>query len=412
MIAPEIVPTGEADLIQQVVALTFAQLRMRYPGDEQVLRGVHAKDHGCVNAEFQVLSDLSERTPAGCTLRHGVFSTPGRTYQAMVRFSNASTSVDDDSPIDPRSNDSPKSRVHGSRGMAIKLLGVEGLPLSLQVGEERLSDKQYRTGQHPTMTHGGVSQDFLLINQPVFAFANVEDYAALSQILLDDEDKPGRFFGRAPLPPGTPPSPSSTPEQIRAFKTLTIVKRIQSIDGKVPFFQKPPVSPVDNHYFGASSFLFGPNQVMRFRVRNTEFLDKPENQSLVTTFYGSPNTADPNYLRTGLIARLRDPNKGPVVYTFEAQVRSISSITDPATEIENASLDWPDEKAYPFHPLATLTIPLQEFESPEQRKKCERLVFTPWHGLQDHQPLGGINRLRRAVYEASAMFRNLPKEPA
>lgn len=58
-----------------------------------------------------------------------------------------------------------------------------------------------------------------------------------------------------------------------------------------------------------------------------------------------------------------------------------------------------------------LSIPIQEFDSPQQRMACERLVFSPWHGLVDHQPLGGINRLRRAVYEASVMFRNLPKEP-
>ena len=31
--------------------------------------------------------------------------------------------------------------------------------------------------------------------------------------------------------------------------------------------------------------------------------------------------------------------------------------------------------------------------------------FSPWHGLAAHQPLGAINRLRRAIYEASAGFR-------
>jgi len=35
-----------------------------------------------------------------------------------------------------------------------------------------------------------------MINQPVFAFANVEDYQALSQILVEDKDVPRRFFGR------------------------------------------------------------------------------------------------------------------------------------------------------------------------------------------------------------------------
>ena len=35
---------------------------------------------------------------------------------------------------------------------------------------------------------GERTQDFLMINQPVFAFANVEDYEALSQIIFDDKE--------------------------------------------------------------------------------------------------------------------------------------------------------------------------------------------------------------------------------
>ena len=38
-----------------------------------------------------------------------------------------------------------------------------------------------------------------MINQSVFAFANVEDYLALSEILLRDKDNPTAFFARAKL---------------------------------------------------------------------------------------------------------------------------------------------------------------------------------------------------------------------
>jgi len=30
------------------------------------------------------------------------------------------------------------------------------------------------------------------------------------------------------------------------------------------------------------------------------------------------------------------------------------------------------------------------------------LSYTPWHSLTEYRPLGRINRLRRAVYDASA----------
>ena len=81
-----------------------------------------------------------------------------------------------------------------------------------------------------------------------------------------------------------------------------------------------------------------------------------------------------------------------------------------ADDIEKACNLWPEDK-FPFTTVATLTIPLQDFDSPERRAACEALFFTPWHGLAEHQPLGGINRMRKAVYEASSSFRRQPREP-
>ena len=46
------------------------------------------------------------------------------------------------------------------------------------------------------------------------------------------------------------------------------------------------------------------------------------------------------------------------------------------------------------------------------KAQCERLVFTPWHSLAAHQPIGSINRLRKAVYEASAQHRLRQPEDA
>lgn len=360
----ENIPAAEPQQIQHIVELTLQQLQKRYPGNNPVLRGVHPKSHGCVTAEFHVNCDLPNN------FRHGVFAVPGHKYAAMVRFSNAATLVAPDSPT--------KNGVleHGSRGMAIKLLGVTGTPLG--------------------HVNGSLTQDFLMINQPVFAFANVEDYEALSQVLVTHNDDPRPFFAeRLPKNDGSTPTAS----QLRAKTTGGIVARIRALSTTAtpPAFQHPPASPVDNDYFGASPFLLGPDQVMRFRVR-------PRNPSSA-----EPAAGDPNYLRNALVRRLQDKCHGPVVFDFEVQVRPASEI-DADRDIENASSDWPAQ--IPFHPVATLTIPLQVFDTPQLNAHCESLVFTPWHGLEAHRPLGGINRLRRAVYEASAMFRHLPKEPA
>ena len=120
---------------------------------------------------------------------------------------------------------------------------------------------------------------------------------------------------------------------------------------------------------------------------------------------------DPNYLRTGALKRLEASEAAEsVVFKFQVQCRSVAGL-NVAEDIENVCNEWPEDK-YPFTTVATLTIPPQDFDSFERREICENLFFTPWNGLKDHRPLGGINRMRRVVYEASSSFRHQPKQPA
>ena len=46
--------------------------------------------------------------------------------------------------------------------------------------------------------------------------------------------------------------------------------------------------------------------------------------------------------------------------------------------IEDASIEWP-ERLSPFVPVAKITIPKQEFTSPEQMVFARELSFNPWH---------------------------------
>ena len=40
------------------------------------------------------------------------------------------------------------------------------------------------------------------------------------------------------------------------------------------------------------------------------------------------------------------------------------------------------------------------------RERPENLSFTPWHSLPEHRPIGGINRVRKAVYLAVSTLRH------
>jgi hypothetical protein len=89
--------------------------------------------------------------------------------------------------------------------------------------------------------------------------------------------------------------------------------------------------------------------------------------------------------------------EGPAEFKLTVQIQQ-----DPkAQPIEDPTVPW----RVPEVPIATLTIHSQSFDSPEQLAKCNAMVFTPWHALESQKPLGGINRARRAVYEASEAIR-------
>lgn len=65
--------------------------------------------------------------------------------------------------------------------------------------------------------------------------------------------------------------------------------------------------------------------------------------------------------------------------------------------IENAAVLW-SEKDSPFRQVATITFTKQEIFGGENLRRCENMRFNPWQTSIDHQPLGGINRVRKAVY--------------
>ena len=217
----ETVPPGEAEKIGEIISLTTQLLQMRYPGS-MARRGVHPKDHGCVKATFKINSDIPEK------YRVGVFATPGAAYNAWIRFSNATPVLGPD--IDKNGP--------ASRGMAIKLMGVEG--------DKLLGDPTAKT------------QDFLLINLPGFAFPNVAEYLAVTRIQLANHDDITTFF--------TPPL---SPDRI---KTALVVQRIA---------QTKLGNPLDGRYFSASPFLFGKDRVAKFSAapRNPENTPVPENPS-------------------------------------------------------------------------------------------------------------------------------------
>lgn len=103
---------------------------------------------------------------------------------------------------------------------------------------------------------------------------------------------------------------------------------------------------------------------------------------------------EPNFLRHQMQKRLAS---NTVTFNFMIQLQE-DAVRMP---IENPVKEWKSA----WHKVAHIDIHPQTFDTPERNSFAENLTFSPWHCHKDNRPLGGINRARKAAYEAIGKFR-------
>ncbi|MCJ8203534.1 catalase family protein [Pseudomonas sp. RGM2987] len=326
----EQVPPGEAAMTQEIIQTAIRIVDQHREGT-RYLRDAHAKAHGCVMAEVQVLSDLP--TP----LRQGVFAEPGKVWQATIRLSNGNAYPQFDSLRD-------------ARGMAIKLLDVPGKQL--------LADRQ-----------SAGEQDFVMFNHPNFFVSDVAEYRQNVAAQADGK-KAMAFF------PSLDPRSWQVRHLFIALATLS----------------PPPASPTQNTYFSVSPYKFG--------EANAKFRVAPDPDSCPAYTLPKQNQDLPNFLRSALTQQL-STDRVPACFVLQIQRQ------DPAKymPIEDTSIEWRESDA-PFETVARIKVPAQDFDTPRLNLACDNQSFNPWFGIEAHRPIGGINRLRKAVYEAVSDYRH------
>ena len=71
-------------------------------------------------------------------------------------------------------------------------------------------------------------------------------------------------------------------------------------------------------------------------------------------------------------------------------------------------------KHTPLRKVAELRIRscnIDDSAGKQRTMDVDQLSFSPWHAIEDHQPLGSIMRARRFAYEKSSNFRHHAPEP-
>jgi hypothetical protein len=312
------------DIIRQFISRRFRE------GRRPALRDAHARDNGCVKAIFRVDPGIAE------DLQRGVFATPGREFDAWIRFSNGNSEV-----LSPRLPD--------ARGMAVKLIGVDG---------PKLLDDEPDT------------QDFLMANNPGFFVDDLERY---KNALV-------RFHAGGYV------------HQLVALRALKWRERLQSLRTN---FAPPIINPLHSQYWSMTSYRLGAGDG-RIAIKYTakpRVGQMPGVGSRLRTFL-SPHFSLKENMQDVLASR-------EMWFDFFIQ----RYVDERSTPVEDNLTEWTEKVARP-EPVAKIIVPAQDLSSPERAMFCENLSFNPWHCLAEHKPLGVVNRVRRMIYQEMSAYRH------
>ena len=338
---------AEAINASMVLATQDHDIRWQQVRDNSFRRDVHGKTPGCVKAAFTVLDNLAS------PYRFGLFAKPGE-YKGWLRFSNGNHQFKPDYAGDVR-------------GVALKVTGVPG---------EKLLESE----------RDALTQDFVLMNSPVYFFRDVSVYAHFSTMLgwgpnLFKYGEAGVLL-RDTLP-------------LLNYRWNPLAWNWRSLIGAAVAQRPPPPSPLHQRYWSASAYTLGPQQYVKYSV-----IPRPCPPDTALPAPPPIPDNDDNFLRTNLKRTLA---ARPWCFDFAVQLQ----VPGKNMPVEDPTIPW-EEKDSPFVTVAQIQIPRDpsgEFDTPPYACFCEALAMNPWHALPDHRPVGVFNRIRKNVYQEGARFR-------
>lgn len=152
----------------------------------------------------------------------------------------------------------------------------------------------------------------------------------------------------------------------------------------------PSIDLLSLTFWSSTPFRLGPH-VVKYRLQPVAGA-KGRGFLAQVAAHAAGKRADSEYpfIRKEMQARLAE---APVAFELSVQRQQ-----DPARQpVEDASVCW-SATEYPWDVVARLEIPVQAFDTPERDARGEALRFDPWHVPVEMRPLGGLNRVRGAVY--------------
>jgi hypothetical protein len=304
----------------------------------QAHRAVHAKGQALLRGELRVLEDLP---PA---FAQGLFAESGR-YETLIRFSS------------PPAEQLPDS-ISTPRAVALKVLGVSG---------ERVPESA-----------GDTTQDFLMVNGPVFPRSGPSAFLKDAKLLAATTEK-------------APGAKKLLPSALRGAEAVVEAlggesKKLKNMGGQ------PLTHPLAETYFSQAPFLYGPYMAKFSLVPVSPSLTALEEDKLD---HGDDSQREA--IRNFFSASGQAPAQWDVCVQLCTSIENMP--------IEDLSVEW-DTALSPFVPVARLVVQAQSSWDERAEQLEKEIAFAPWHALAAHRPLGAVNRARREVMKASREFRS------
>ena len=308
-----------------------------YEHSGRALRSVHAKTHGLLVGELTVEAGLPD------AYAQGLFAQAG-TYPVVMRLSTT--------PGDVLADD-----VSTPRGMGIKVVGVEG---------PRVGGSEH-----------DVTQDFVLVNGPVFSAPNAQKFLGSAKLLAATTDK--------------------APNLKRLFSALARAaeQAVEAVGGASVTLKAlgghPETHPLGETYYSQVPILYG-RYMAKVQVA-------PVSPALTALAGSHVDLEDrPDGLRDAVVGHFAAEGG-----QWEVRVQLCTDID--RMPIEDASVEWPEDLSRYVTVARLRAAPQKAYGEELARLVDDGMQFNPWHALAAHRPLGSIMRVRKAVYAMSKRFR-------
>jgi catalase len=276
-------------------------------------------------------------------LAQGLLAKPA-TYPTVMRFSTIPGDLLDDSISTPR-------------GLAIKIIGIEGRRLE---GSEEQSN-----------------QDFVLVNGPTFNAPNAKAFHRSLKLLAPTTDR--------------------IPEVKKAVSAVmrNVEKTLEVFGGRSELAKalggEPPIHILGETYYSQLPLRYG-DYIAKVQLA-------PVSADLTSLAGQAVDISRPDVLRELVVDHfLRNTS----VWEFRVQLCS---------DLESMPIDDPtkrwDEGQSPFIAVARLTVePQPAWSASRSEAVDDGMSFSPWHGIEEHRPLGELMRIRKQVYDRAQRFRS------